>query len=104
MKPISRTNDPEFGVGFSKSRPSVLDNGNLNSPQSAEPSQENGRVTDHSERHTVEQERATASPSNRANRFAWEMFGFGSFLVFIFVGFFFALYVIWAKCNGSSPF
>ena len=104
MKHIFRTNEPEFGVGFSKSRPSVLDNGNLNSPHSAEPSQGNGRVTDHSERHPVEQERATGSPSNRANRFAWEMFGIGSFLVFIFVGFFFALYVIWAKCNGNFPY
>jgi hypothetical protein len=25
-------------------------------------------------------------------------------LVFIFVGFFFALYVIWAKCNGNFPY
>lgn len=104
MKHIFRTNEPEFGVGFSKSRPSVLDNGNLNSPHSTEPSQETHRVTDQSERYPVERDRAIGSPSNRANRFAWEMFGLGSFLVFLFLGFFFALYVIWAKCNGNSPF
>ncbi len=104
MKEILKTNETDFNVGLLKSRRSVLDNGNLNSPHSAKPSQGSGGVTDHSERHPVDQEQATGSPSNRANRFAWEMFGIGSFLVFIFVGFFFALYVIWAKCNGNFPY
>ena len=104
MKPIPETNESDFGAGFLKSRRSVLENGNLYSRYSTEPPQATCRVTDHSERHLVDQERAIGSPFNRANRLAWEMFGIASFLVFNFVAVIIALYVIWAKCNGNSPF
>ena len=103
MKPILETNEPEFSVGFLKSRRSVLDNGNLYSRHSTEPSQETRQVTDRSERALVEQEGAIGSPSNRANRLDWETIGIWSFVVFNFVAVIIALYVIWAKCNGNSP-
>ncbi|MFZ0962999.1 MAG: hypothetical protein WAO35_19195, partial [Terriglobia bacterium] len=103
MKPIE-TNEPDFGVGFLKSRWSVLDDGNLYSRHSPDPSQATHQVTDHSERHLGEQERAIGSPSNRANRLDWGTIGIWSFVVFNFVAVIVALYVIWAKCNGNSPF
>lgn len=104
MKQILKANEPDCNAGPIQFQRPMLDNGNLNSRPSTEPPQTTGRSTDDSERLLVEQERPIGSPSSSAHRFDWEMFGIGSFLVFLFVGFFFALYVIWAKCNGNFPY
>lgn len=42
--------------------------------------------------------------TGNADRLAWEMVALWIFVFFSFAALFFAGYVIWAKCNGSSPY
>lgn len=61
------------------------------------------RMTDHSEQHPAEQERATGLLTNGAGRLDWEMIAVWSFAAFSFGAFIFAIYVIGAKCHVNSP-
>jgi hypothetical protein len=44
------------------------------------------------------------SPSNQARHPDWGFIGFLTFVVFAWAAVAFCIYVIWAKCRGSSPF
>jgi hypothetical protein len=68
-----------------------------------EPLSETRRVTNHSERHPAEHERATGPLTNRASRLDWAMIQVWSFAIFSFAALIFALNVIWAKCCGDQP-
>ena len=46
----------------------------------------------------------TNSSSNQARRPDWVLIGHLTFMVFAWAAFAFCIYVIWAKCRGSSPF
>lgn len=47
---------------------------------------------------------ATGSGSRISDRLNWEMLAIWAFLVFSFAALAFAVYVIWAKCDGPGPF
>ena len=38
---------------------------------------------------------------DKSNHLNWGMIAFWGFVIFTFAGLIFALYVIWAKCNGN---
>lgn len=42
--------------------------------------------------------------NGKADRSDWEMVALWFFVLVSFAAFFFAGYVIWAKCNGGSPY
>ena len=42
--------------------------------------------------------------NGKADRSDWEMVALWCFVLVSFAAFFFAGYVIWAKCNGGSPY
>jgi len=46
----------------------------------------------------------TSSSSNQARRPDWVLIATLTFVVFSWIAFVFCIYVIWAKCRGSSPF
>jgi hypothetical protein len=46
----------------------------------------------------------TSSSSNQARRSDWVLIATLTFVVFSWIAFLFCIYVIWAKCRGSSPF
>jgi len=47
---------------------------------------------------------ATSPSSNQAGRPDWVLIGLLTLVVFTWAAFAFCIYVIWAKCRGSSPF
>ena len=47
---------------------------------------------------------ASAPSGTRPRREGLELFAIWSYVVFSFAALFFALYVIWAKCQGNWPF
>jgi hypothetical protein len=47
---------------------------------------------------------ATGSGSRGSDRLNWEMLAIWAFVVFFFAALVFAVYVIWAKCDGPGPF
>jgi hypothetical protein len=46
----------------------------------------------------------TNSSSNQARHPDWVLIGYLTFVVFAWAAFAFCIYVIWARCRGSSPF
>ena len=46
----------------------------------------------------------TNSSSNQARHPDWVLIGLLTFVVFVWAALVFCIYVIWAKCRGSSPF
>lgn len=49
-------------------------------------------------------DRAMSSGSKDSDRLRWEMLALWIFVVFSFAALVFAVYAIWAKCDGPSPF
>jgi hypothetical protein len=69
-----------------------------------EPFAKTRRVTEASERRSIERTSDSAPLLNRSNHRNWELFVIWSFVVVSFAGFFFCLWVISAKCRGDWPF
>jgi hypothetical protein len=62
------------------------------------------RVTEASERRSIERTSDSAPLLNRSIHRNWEMFVIWSFVVVSFAAFFSCLWVISAKCRGDWPF
>jgi hypothetical protein len=65
-----------------------------------EPFSKTWRVTEASERRSIERTSDSAPLLNRSIHRNWEMFVIWSFVVVSFAALFVAGYVIWAKCHG----
>ena len=67
-------------------------------------SQESRRARDPCEPPATEQPPATEPVAGESRDSDWQMVALWIFVAVSFAALLFAGYVIWAKCNGSSPF
>jgi hypothetical protein len=65
---------------------------------------ETRRITDRLWQYPAEQDGGTRPPSDRANPLAWELIASWILVLLSFAALIFAVYVIWAKCEGHFSF
>ena len=69
-----------------------------------DPPSEARRITDRSWQYPAAQNGGTCPPTDRANPLAWELIASWFLVLLSFAALLFAVYAIWAKCEGHSSF